>query len=151
MRYLFCFLFSGAGNIGVNALTDGETSFIQSLQRQSQATVIPIYPYELGNSDPSIKQQGLQAIINGVARVLVDATLGNAAPVPATKAQEIYNRFNNPGDLNPDINLNNFKITFIGYSGGSQVSYNIAQDLRGKLFVDNLVAIGPTYKAYAQL
>ena len=156
----FVFYFSGAGNTGLDQFTEGEKAFIGNLSIQSQATVIPIYPYYVGNSDTSIVSSIIQKYLPqayGTYETLTDVvrvgTLasGGQFPIPESKARAIYDLFSSPCNLNPDLNLNNFTITFIGYSGGSQVSYSAAQALRGKLFIDNLVALGPFYHAFSGL
>ncbi len=158
----FVFYFAGAGNRGdidkdynlFNDLSIGERTLLNKLT--PYATVKVIYPYENGIRSTSKIEEVLKdfpkgiPIFNGLSKV-IPAALGLNS-LGSSKANQTWE------DLlgycpSQDVVVDNsqIKITLIGYSGGSQVAYSTAQELSSRLFIDNLVEIAPTYRAYNQM
>ncbi len=146
----FVFFFPGAGNQGDtnnngnmddDDLGMGEAQMVQDLRSRTGATVIPIYPYGAGVGGNIIKDNIFEAII---------PTMKQKSNIPWHKAQEIIARLlgddifacynSNYGVGQFDDNL--LEIAFIAYSGGGQMAYSTAQELDGKLVVDNLILFG---------
>jgi hypothetical protein len=164
----FVFFFTGAGSAGdidgdndlFNNLTSGQQTMLGTLS--PYATVKLIYPYgngvristkiEEAINDFYLKHPGSKAlpIYNALRKVLPSFYGWNS--LGTSKANQTWEELLGicPSQ---DVTIDNsqVKITFIGYSGGTQIAYSAAQELSSKLFVDNLVQIAPTYGAYNQM
>lgn len=147
----YLIFFPGAGNRGFG-LGPSEIKFMDALRFQTggRVDITYIYPYgglEVNNLD-----------------VIIDAAEGKDNDVTEKKADQIDNYIRNGSPLgvtvyawwhcysvhNEDYDEINseVKLNFLGYSGGGQIAYTTAQKLSGRLFVDNLIMVGPTWQAY---
>jgi RHS repeat-associated protein len=154
----FLFYFSGIGNLGdldnngfgITDLDTFERRFLTQLEARSGVTVKPIYPYAVGNggnTDISANQLLVFLAANSGAQDITSAKMREVlAYLKDTPAYQ-YLSTNGCSDLFKN-KIDGLNITFLGYSGGGQIAYSTAQDLKGRLFVDNLVLMGAAYLAY---
>jgi RHS repeat-associated protein len=149
----FVYLFPGAGNEGDvdhnfsldDNLGDSERKLVEALRRRG-ITVLPIYPYGAGirtnwTEQNPVTISGEDLDTNGNFRYALLPSAYNHSTIPRTKADEILDYFNICRQEDK------WNITFIGYSGGGQMAYSIAQKLAGRMFVDNLVLLGAAFRA----
>ena len=124
--------------------------------KQNGTTVNVIYPYENGIRSTSKIEEAIKnvqkgiPIFNGITKVIPSSVGANSLGI--SKANETWESLLGMCP-SKDVKIDNsqVKVTLIGYSGGSQIAYSTAQELSGRLFIDNLVEIAPTYKAYKQM
>ena len=155
------YFFPGAGNKGdlddpFGGILDGrlddnlgpnERVFVQLL-RQGGVSVKLVYPYGVGIRTNWAIDRPLfgQYDANGNFRYAILPSAFNVSTIPAAKADEI---------VDPTFRTcqqeDKWNITFIGYSGGGQMAYSTAQELTGRMFVDNLVLLGAPFRAYNRL
>jgi len=145
------------GNVLDDDLGGGERDLVRALREKTGAIVITVYPYGLGLGGNSVHDPLFGIDILDSNRNLRDAVYPSAydnSRVPGYKADEI---FAHVAGLNPYVcnNLSNVRVdnnklnvTFVAYSGGGQMAYSTAQKLQGRLFVDNLVTFGSSFRAY---
>jgi len=149
----YIFYFPGVGNPGDPSgkndpfayLSEGEQQLINELKIRTGSNVEEIYPYGNHGADWFAKH------FPNLVTTTVGGDIAKIVNIPMMFLQVA----NLPQEVIDAINCGNSptdaKISFIGYSGGSQVAYNTAQQLTGKMFIQNFVAFGPIYRAYNQL
>jgi RHS repeat-associated protein len=151
----YIFYFPGVGNPGdtngdnnlEDNLDSGEKAIVGQLRERTNSNVSVVYPYAIGNLSPfSFLSPDIMKYLNIVP--VLKAIFGKGK-IPGLKAEDVKGPIGCWIDNAELYKLNkNIKISFIGYSGGTQMAYAIAQKLSGIFFIDNLIQIGPVYAAY---
>jgi len=159
-RRSYLFYFSGIGYNGITFGQTGENQFINELDNKLKTKLVIIYPY--GLADYQLDGETYKPIIVG------QAATGGAEVVTEAKANQIWQTiwqdispyYSRQGRhttcegesripqvlyrrINKDVNVN-----FLAYSGGGAIAYATAQQLEGRLIVDNLILLGSPWRAY---
>ncbi len=137
----FLFYFSGAGYNGTN-IDDSEVTLLNEIEARTQAKVIKVYPYGLGTS--------------GTANPFLSMLLAsNPNAFLGKKSEEILAYLlGHDNDLMchdySSVKLNNwqYQVTFLAYSGGGQMAYTTAENLKEYVLIDDLITLGAPFKNY---